>query len=55
MEPRYSTEEGRSLRQVPDRLEVIRTDLDDTSSLVDARSGRTFDAIADHVSLSLGR
>ena len=44
-----------SLRPVPDGVEVIHADLDDTSSVVAALSGRTFDVVADFMSFTLDR
>ncbi len=44
-----------SLRPVPDGVEVIHADLDDTSSVASALSGRTFDVVADFMSFTLDR
>lgn len=47
---------GRSgLRPVPDRVEVVHADLDDTSSVVGALGGRRFDVVADFMSFTVDR
>ena len=44
-----------SLRPVPDGVEVLHADLDDTSSVVSALGGRRFDVVADFMSFTVDR